>query len=171
MQKYHLITQSPWTFKMLFGFVVDARVIQRRKHYLIIFGVIGTIAQLLIFTKSVNDQVWTTVALVVYNFSGAFLDATISSIIVHQGRKDPQNGHQDIQCFSSIFFGISMGFGSMIAAYATRIGKPLYGFGFGAAITGIVTLFSLFMDDTFESQMAQEDQGSQNQSLLSFLGE
>lgn len=44
LQKYHLMTQAPWTFKMVFGFIVDARIIKRRKHYLIIFGVIGTIA-------------------------------------------------------------------------------------------------------------------------------
>lgn len=27
LQKFHLITTFPWTFKMIFGFIVDARVI------------------------------------------------------------------------------------------------------------------------------------------------
>lgn len=112
---------------------------------------------MLIFSKTVNDEVWTTVALVAYNFCGAFLDATINSIIVQQGRMDPVNGHKDIQCFSSIFFGISMGVGSIVAASSIRINKPLYGFGFGAMVTGIVTMFCMLMDDSFENQLANED--------------
>ena len=57
LQKYHIITQLPWTLKMVFGFVVDARIIERRKIYLVVFGITGTVAQLLICTKMVNDQI------------------------------------------------------------------------------------------------------------------
>lgn len=81
-QKFHIMTQIPWTFKMLFGFIVDAKVVKLRKHYLVVFGVIGTIAQLLIFTKTVDDPIRTSAALMAYNLSGAFLDATVASITV-----------------------------------------------------------------------------------------
>lgn len=81
------------------------------------------------------------------------MDATIASIIVQQGRKDPVNGHQDIQCFTSVCFGISMGSGALFAAYTTKIGKPTYGFGLGAIVTAIVTFLTLFMDgESYEKE-------------------
>jgi len=170
LQKFHIITQVPWSLKMVFGFIVDARIITYRKHYLVVFGIIGVVSQLLVSTATVDDPISTCVALVVYNTAGAFLDATLASIIVQQGRKDPENGQEDLQAFLSIFFGLSMAFGSFVAAEATEAGHPRQGYAVGAVITAIVTFVSLFMTNDIEQEDTHAQEARNQTSFCRFLG-
>jgi hypothetical protein len=43
LQLYKVLMHLPWLFKMVFGLVVDARVVHKRKYYLIGFGALATL--------------------------------------------------------------------------------------------------------------------------------
>ena len=48
MTIYASFIASPGLFKMLIGFIVDARIVSKRKYYLIFFALMSTILQLII---------------------------------------------------------------------------------------------------------------------------
>ena len=47
-----------------------------------------------------------------------------------------------------------MCFGSMVGAFTLRHGQPLYSFGFGAIVTGSVTLLSTLLGENYEKEHA-----------------
>ena len=76
----------PFTLKMLYGMVIDTKVLGRRKNILVFFGVVSTIAQLIVGMKWADSEVSVIIAVSIMNFAIAWLDATIDSIVVEQAR-------------------------------------------------------------------------------------
>ena len=44
-QIYTALTMSPWTAKIIWGLIIDARLVSKRKYYLIFFGITSIISQ------------------------------------------------------------------------------------------------------------------------------
>ena len=84
-------------------------------------------------------------------FAATFLDVVIDSMIIEQARRDPVRGQQDLQCFSLMFFGIGSFVGSIVGAYVTQNGIPLWGFGFNAFICLIISYFGFCTDESLET--------------------
>jgi hypothetical protein len=83
----------PFTFKLLMGLIIDARLVSKRRYYLIFFGVTSIITQYCIgFGETGISEPFLVTMLILYNFGAAFLDATIDSVSIQQARVDIDNG-------------------------------------------------------------------------------
>lgn len=72
----------PELIRPFLGIIIDAKLIQKRKYYLVFFAFTVTLLETLIYSywvKDVNRLAW---ILFIDNFSQWFLDAAITSIIV-----------------------------------------------------------------------------------------
>jgi hypothetical protein len=81
-----------WAFRFFMGIIIDAKLLSKRKYYLIFFGFLSTFLQLIISLNIVQSIAKFSYMLFFYNFAAAFLDATIASLVVQQARRDPING-------------------------------------------------------------------------------
>ena len=90
-QAITVLSHFPQTCKVLFGLIVDARLVNKRKLYLIFFGFTGTITQFLIGLGGPEALPLYLLAILVfiYNIGAVFLDATIDSISIQQARRNP----------------------------------------------------------------------------------
>ena len=119
LQIFNSIMNSPWALKFFFGLIIDSKVVEKRKKYIISFGLIMTIFQIFIFLKLSNSAISTCIVMFLYNIGASFIDATIDSMIVQQARKDPVSGQQDLYCFGFLFFGAGAAIGSIVSAVVT----------------------------------------------------
>ena len=81
LQLYKVIINMPWLMKMVFGLIIDSKVVSRRKYYLIVFGITATMTQLLIAMDILHEK-QVLVTLVLYSCSAAFLDAVVDATII-----------------------------------------------------------------------------------------
>lgn len=89
------IMMAPWMLKIIYGIVVDSKIVKKRKYYLVFFGTLCTVTQAMVVTIQMKEDTFVSL-LVLYNFGAAILDAVIDSISVEQARKDPHNGQSDL---------------------------------------------------------------------------
>ena len=92
MTIYASFIASPGLFKMFTGFVVDARVVSKRKYYLIFFALICTLLQLIVSVQCMTEHFHIAIVLFLEMYAATFLDVTIESIVVQQARRDPLYG-------------------------------------------------------------------------------
>lgn len=151
LQLFNSIMMLPWMLKFVFGLIVDTRLIAERKKYIIGFGFTMSLAQLFIFLNFLSSPWGTCIEMIIYNIGAAFIDATVDSMIVQQARKDPQNGQQDLYCFSFLFFGTGAAVGALMAALATQENIPRVGFLFGSIVAVIITICGLFITKEVET--------------------
>lgn len=82
-QIYLVITFLPWMFKLIYGLIIDSRLVPKRKYYLIFFGILSVLSQFAIgFGKGWITEHGVVACMMIYNLSAAFLDATIDSIYI-----------------------------------------------------------------------------------------
>ncbi len=108
------VAALPWMIKPLFGFVSDGLPIfgYRRRPYLILSGLLGTLAWLLLAT--VVHTAWAaTAAIALSSFSVAFGDVIVDSLVVERARKESIQNAGSLQ---SICWGASA-LGGLITAY------------------------------------------------------
>jgi hypothetical protein len=87
------IFMIPSLCKIFWGITIDARLIEKRKHYLVVFGLISTVAQIWIGFNYDNMGVLELSSLVfIINFCSSFSDIVLESIVVQQARRDMENG-------------------------------------------------------------------------------
>lgn len=151
LQFYNSVMNIPWVLKFIFGIVVDAKLVQYRKKYIIGFGFMITIVQFCIVIGLSQSPLSTCVFMILYNIGAAFIDATVDSMVVQQARRDSVNGQQDLYCFSFLFFGLGAAMASVLAAIVTQNNVPRIGFGFGAAVTLFITICGFCIDKTLET--------------------
>ena len=73
----------PFTLKLIWGFLIDSRMVAKRKYYLVFFGILSIVTQYLIgFGQDNMTELWLVTMLIFYNFGAAFLDATIDSVAI-----------------------------------------------------------------------------------------
>ena len=116
MQLVLSFSMMAWALRFFMGIIIDAKLLSKRKYYLILFGFLSTFMQVIISMNLVHDIKKLSYMLFLYNFAAAFLDATIASLVVQQARKDPINGQSDMQCHNMIFYGFGYTIGSMLGA-------------------------------------------------------
>lgn len=61
---------------------MDARIVEKRKYYLQVCGMICTLAQYIVGLNIIQNPFWVCMMLVTYNLSGAMMDVTVESIVV-----------------------------------------------------------------------------------------
>ena len=108
------IAALPWMIKPLFGFISDGLPIfgYRRRPYLILSGLLGTVAWLLLAT--VVQNAWSaTAAIALGSLSVAFSDVIVDSLVVERAR---QESLQEAGSLQSICWGASA-MGGLITAY------------------------------------------------------
>lgn len=108
------IAALPWMIKPLFGFISDGLPIfgYRRRPYLILSGLLGTLAWLMLAT--VVHTAWeATAAIALGSLSVAFSDVIVDSLVVERARKESLQNAGSLQ---SISWGASA-LGGLITAY------------------------------------------------------
>jgi folate/biopterin transporter len=108
------VAALPWMIKPLFGFISDGLPIfgYRRRPYLILSGLLGTVAWILLAT--VVDTAWTaTAAIALGSLSVAFSDVIVDSLVVERARHESV---QEAGSLQSLCWGASA-LGGLITAY------------------------------------------------------
>lgn len=108
------VAALPWMVKPLFGFISDGLPIfgYRRRPYLILSGLLGTAAWLMLAT--LVHTVWAAaLAIALASLSVAFSDVIVDSLVVERARKE---SIQDAGSLQSISWGASA-LGGLITAY------------------------------------------------------
>ncbi len=108
------IASLPWVIKPVFGFLSDGLPLfgYRRRPYLILSGILGTISWLA-FARLVDSGWSATIALVSTSLSVAISDVIIDSLIVERARKESLGQAGSLQ---SLSWGCSA-LGGLITAY------------------------------------------------------
>jgi hypothetical protein len=73
---------SPWLIKMVPGVIIDARVLPKRKYYLIVCASICAILQAMVALRVFESHLHNMYLLLIYNIGASMLDVTIESIII-----------------------------------------------------------------------------------------
>ncbi len=104
----------PWILKPLFGFLSDGLPIfgYRRRPYLVLSGVLGTLSWLCM-ANLVHTMVAATLTLLVSSLSVAMSDVIVDSLVVERARKESLGRAGSLQ---SLTWGISA-IGGLITAY------------------------------------------------------
>lgn len=108
------IAALPWMIKPLFGFISDGLPIfgYRRRPYLILSGLLGMLAWVMLAT--VVNTAWTaTAAIALGSLSVAFSDVIVDSLVVERARKESLQNAGSLQ---SICWGASA-VGGLLTAY------------------------------------------------------
>lgn len=108
------IALIPWTIKPIYGFISDGLPIlgYRRRPYLILSGLLGAIAWMMLGT--VVDTAWAaTLAMLLSFLSVAVSDVIIDSLVVERARVESQSETGSLQ---SLCWG-SMALGGLLTAY------------------------------------------------------
>ncbi|WP_267383639.1 folate/biopterin family MFS transporter [Cyanobacterium sp. uoEpiScrs1] len=108
------IAALPWVIKPVFGFISDSLPIfgYRRRPYLILSGVLGSFAWLMLGT--IVDNLWSaTVSLLLVSVSIAISDVIVDSLVVERARKESLGQVGSLQ---SLTWGTSA-LGGVITAY------------------------------------------------------
>jgi folate/biopterin transporter len=108
------IVALPWIIKPLFGFISDGLPIfgYRRRPYLILSGLLGTISWICLATI-VNTPVAATIAIALGSLSVAVSDVIVDSLVVERARSESQESAGSLQ---SLCWGASA-LGGLITAY------------------------------------------------------
>ncbi len=108
------VAAIPWILKPLFGFLSDGLPIfgYRRRPYLVLSGVLGTLSWLCM-ANLVHTMVGATLALLVSSLSVAMSDVIVDSLVVERARKESLGRAGSLQ---SLTWGISA-IGGLITAY------------------------------------------------------
>ena len=70
----------PSMLKLICGLIVDAKLVKKRKHYLIAFGLIQTITYMIVTFVDIPNVGVATAILMVNHFTITFMDSTVESI-------------------------------------------------------------------------------------------
>ena len=108
------VAAIPWILKPLFGFLSDGLPIfgYRRRPYLVLSGVLGTLSWLCM-ANLVHTMVGATLTLLVSSLSVAMSDVIVDSLVVERARKESLGRAGSLQ---SLTWGISA-IGGLITAY------------------------------------------------------
>ena len=108
------IASLPWVIKPLFGLMSDGLPIfgYRRRPYLILSGLLGTISWLMLATV-VNNAATATIAMLLTSLSVAVSDVIVDSLVVEKAREESLAQAGSIQ---SLCWGCSA-LGGLITAY------------------------------------------------------
>ncbi|MFM7423944.1 MAG: folate/biopterin family MFS transporter [Elainella sp.] len=112
------VAALPWMIKPLFGFISDGLPIlgYRRRPYLILSGLLGTTAWLLLATV-VQNAYTATLAIALASLSVAFSDVIVDSLVVERARQESLESAGSLQ---SISWGASA-LGGLITAYFSGV--------------------------------------------------
>ena len=120
LQQYQAVQFLPNLCKPLFGLLIDAGIVKKRKNLIIGLGVICMLTQAAIFMLIVQGPVPVTAVLFLFNTCSFFAEAVIESMTVQQARSY-KRGQQDMQMFNILSFGVGTALGSIIAAVCTKL--------------------------------------------------
>ncbi len=132
------IAMLPWTVKPLYGLVSDAFPIAgyRRRPYLVISSILGTIAWLGMATV-VDTPLLATIAIALGSLSVACSDAIIDALVVQRARLESEGDAGSLQSFS----WAAMSVGSVISAYLGGHLLQIWGSTAIFEITAVLPLF------------------------------
>jgi folate/biopterin transporter len=108
------IAAIPWVIKPVFGFLSDGLPIfgYRRRPYLVLSGILGTLSWLALATV-VDTPLTATLAILMSSLSVALSDVIVDSLVVERARKESLTQSGSLQ---SLTWGISA-IGGLITAY------------------------------------------------------
>ncbi|WP_107669131.1 folate/biopterin family MFS transporter [Cyanothece sp. BG0011] len=108
------IAAIPWVIKPLFGFISDGLPIlnYRRRPYLVISGLLGSLSWILLATVVTNAWL-ASLTLLLTSLSVAISDVIVDSLVVERARKESLGQAGSLQ---SLTWGMSA-FGGLITAY------------------------------------------------------
>jgi hypothetical protein len=89
LQKYKSLSMFPWVLKILYGIVIDQKIMSKRSYYILVCGIIASVMNFIV-AKGICDHAQSTVAIIfLSNVASAFVDVTLESLMIEQARKDP----------------------------------------------------------------------------------
>lgn len=151
LQKYSAAISSPIFFRVVFGIIIDAKIVSKRKYYVVMVNILAAIPVYLIAIEKCSSPAIMALYLFLFSIGHQILEAVVSSISVEQARKDIECGQEDIQSLRSLFMGIGFPLGSVIATYTIEIGRPLIPFLLVFAFSLLMAAQALFLSDDIEN--------------------
>jgi hypothetical protein len=82
----------PSNLKLIFGIFVDAKVVQKRKYYLIAFGIISSASMFIQGLDVIEEAEYALVVIFISFFGNSFTDCVLDSLTIQEGRRDQKNG-------------------------------------------------------------------------------
>jgi hypothetical protein len=79
---YTSLMMLPMKFKMIFGMIIDTKVITTRSHLLVAAGAVSVLVQLSIYFDIVSDEISFLLALALNDLCLTVIESTIASYIV-----------------------------------------------------------------------------------------
>jgi hypothetical protein len=79
---YTSLMMLPMKFKMIFGMIIDTKVITTRSHLLVAAGAVSVFVQLSIYFDIVSDEISFLLALALNDLCLTVIESTIASYIV-----------------------------------------------------------------------------------------
>ena len=83
---------SPWTLKIIYGIIVDQKIVSKRAYYIFTCGVIASALNFVVAAGLCEHAKSTVIVLFLSNIANAFIDVTMESLVIEQARKDSENG-------------------------------------------------------------------------------
>lgn len=133
------IASLPWTIKPIFGFLSDGLPLfgYRRRPYLIMSGLLGTTAWLVLATLA--HTAWLATAMILLSsLSVAMSDVIVDSLVVERAREESQN---DTGTLQSLCWGASA-LGGLLTAY---LGGVLLEYTSTRAVFAVTATFPLIV--------------------------
>ncbi|PKA64975.1 Folate-biopterin transporter 1, chloroplastic [Apostasia shenzhenica] len=157
----------PWLIKPLYGFISDCFPLfgYRRRSYLILSGLLGTLSWSLMATF-VDSKYGAAMCILLGSLSVAFSDVVVDSVVVERARGESQSTSGSLQslCWGSSAFGgiVSSYFsGSLVDAYGVR-----FVFGIAAFLPMMTSAVAVLMKEQVVASVIGNNISKSDPSLL-----
>jgi predicted MFS family arabinose efflux permease len=151
VQVNNSVIYVPALFKIVYGLIVDSRVVKKRKYFLIVGGALSSICMFVVSFNILSNSEAVVKVLFLSVLADTFVDSVMDSLVVQQARIDKIHGQSDLVCLRMMCFGIGAFFGAIIGAVLIQFYSVLIPFGVCGVIVFISTVGACFMPDSLET--------------------
>jgi hypothetical protein len=158
-----VIANFPWSLKLLYGLIADNITVggSRKKGFMLIGAVAEIIALQLLFWCRFTADYALVVALLamVINWSQAFMDLIVDTILIDQARKNPASGSEDLRSLASFFQCAGMVTGSLLSGAINQYYEPYWCFLLYSTIGLFVSVAAMRLDREIDTKGVDEMRG------------
>ena len=72
----------PWVFKIVYGIIVDQKLVSKRSYYIFTCGIIASLLNLVVASGVCDHAKSTAIVLFLSNIANAFIDVTMESLVI-----------------------------------------------------------------------------------------
>ena len=168
-----MIANLPWSLKLLYGLMADNLSIGRsRKKGFIKIGVAFEFVALQILfwcAFSAETSIWVAILAMIVNWTQAFMDLIVDTILIDQARRNALSGSEDLRSMASFFQCSGMISGSLLAGFMNQYLEPEWCFLVYSSISLFVLAAACNLSQEIDEKGYEEMNGFCNDLRRSFM--